>query len=111
MLLHLVRHGRPVVDPDSPAREWKLDPGGVEVIEALRNALPASAREAAWLSSDERKALETAQHLTETDVAVVPELGEAGRSSYLQDPSVFADAVKRGLRHPTVAALPGWETP
>lgn len=61
MLLHLVRHGRPLVDPTTPPREWQLDPTGIADIKALRAALPTSATEAAWFSSDERKALATAQ--------------------------------------------------
>jgi hypothetical protein len=28
--LHLVRHGRPLVDPSRPARAWELDPSGYD---------------------------------------------------------------------------------
>lgn len=109
MLLHLVRHGRPLVDPPVPPREWQLDPAGIAEVEALRTALPVSAIKAAWFSSDERKALAIAQHLTDSAVQPVQELREAARSTFVQDQDVFADAVSRGLQHPDVAALAGWE--
>ncbi len=109
MLLHLVRHARPLVDPRAPPREWQLDPSGLAEIGALRAALPASTSRAAWFSSDERKALVTAQHLTDSPVQPVPELREAVRRSFVDDQAAFADAVSRGLRDPSAAALPGWE--
>lgn len=109
MLLHLIRHGGPLVSPSVPPREWELDPAGIAEIEALRAALPASATEAAWFSSDERKALATAQRLTNAAVQPVPGLREAARSSYVEDQATFADAVSRGLQHPAIAGLPGWE--
>jgi broad specificity phosphatase PhoE len=109
VLLHLVRHGRPLVDPDVPPREWELDPTGIADLEALRAALPTSATGAAWFSSDERKALATAQRLTDSVVQPLPALREAARSSFIDDQASFADAVCRGLQHPATAALPGWE--
>ena len=109
MLLHLVRHGRPVIDPLAPPREWPLDPAGLAEIEALRVVLLTSATGAAWFSSDERKALATAQRLTDSTVRPIPELREAQRSSFVEDRAAFADAVSRGLRRPAEAALPGWE--
>ena len=98
-----------MIDPLAPPREWSLDPDGFVEIEALRAALPTSATGAAWFSSDERKALATAQRLTDSAVRPIPELGEAQRSSFVEDRAAFAEAVSRGLRHPAEAALPGWE--
>jgi len=109
VLLHLVRHGRPLVDPPAPPREWHLDPAGIVEIETLRAALPASATGASWFSSDERKALATAQRLTDSAIQPVPELREAARHAFVKDQATFADAVSRGLQRPAVAALPGWE--
>lgn len=109
MLLHLVRHGRPVVDSLAPAREWELDPAGIPEIDALRAALPPSAHEATWFSSDERKALATARRLTDSAVTAVPDLREAARSSFVEDQAAFAAAVSRGLLYPAAGSLPGWE--
>lgn len=109
VLLHLVRHGKPVIDPRLPPGEWTLDPTGLDAVETLREALPTSAQRAIWCCSSERKAIETAQHLTAAEVAIVPELREAERGSYLQDGAVFTDAVTRGLQDETTAALPEWE--
>lgn len=109
VLLHLVRHGRPLVDPTTPPREWQLDPAGIADIQALRAALPRSATAAAWFSSDERKALATAQHLTNSVVRPLPRLREAARDSFINDQTAFAEAVSRSLQHPATAALPGWE--
>jgi broad specificity phosphatase PhoE len=109
VLLHLIRHGRPVVDPMTRGPEWELDPTRVAEIHILGEALPATARRAAWFSSDERKAVATAELLTDLAVLPVPGLREAGRSSFLPDRTVFIEAVTRGLQHPATAALPGWE--
>lgn len=109
MLLHLIRHGRPVIEPESPAREWELDATGFQDIRALREASPPSALEARWFSSDEPKAMDPARLLTRMSVEMVPGLREASRGTYLPDHSYFVDAVNWGLRHPTSAALPGWE--
>jgi broad specificity phosphatase PhoE len=109
VLLHLVRHGRPLVDRTIAPWEWRLDPDGYGEIEALRAALPTSASEASWFSSDERKALATASRLTESSVEPIPELREARRTAYVEDRAAFADAVLRGLQHPDSAAIPGWE--
>jgi broad specificity phosphatase PhoE len=109
VLLHLVRHGRPLVDSTTPPREWQLDPTGISDITALRAALPPSATEAAWFSSDEHKALATARRLTDSVVQPVPKLREAARDSFIKDQTTFADAVSRSLQHPSTAALSGWE--
>ena len=54
-MLHLVRHGRPLVDPATPPHTWPLDPAGLAAVDALRASGRLSA-DAAWFSSPEAKA-------------------------------------------------------
>lgn len=107
MTLHLVRHGRPLVDRASPARAWDLDPAGYDDVWALRESarLPTGA---AWFCSAEPKALQTAQLLTDGQVGVVEGLGEHRRESTVWHPD-FAGVVRRAFEAPTVSAAPGWE--
>ncbi|MCD4536039.1 phosphoglycerate mutase family protein [Nocardioides sp. cx-169] len=107
MTLHLVRHGRPLVDRTRPAAEWELDPAGFDDIWALRESgrLP---EDAAWFCSPEPKAVGTAQLLTEGDVGIVEDLREQVRNStdWLDD----HDAVVRlAFAEPDRSAHPGWE--
>jgi broad specificity phosphatase PhoE len=112
--LHLVRHGRPVVEPTRPPDQWRIDPAGLADVDRLRHsrALPARAR---WFSSPERKALETARRLTDGalsagDVRVVPELCEHRRGAHwFDDPADFRLAVRRAFADPEVCAAPTWE--
>jgi broad specificity phosphatase PhoE len=102
--LFLVRHGRPVVDRDRPAAEWPLDPAGYDDVWALRDRLPAGA---AFYSSPEPKALQTAQLLTDGDVGVVDGLREHRRGAgWVVD---FDDAVRRAFAEPDLPAVDGWE--
>ena len=104
-MLHLVRHGRSLVQRDRPAHEWTLDPAGYDDVWALRGRLPAGA---AWYSSPEPKALETAQLLTDADVGVVDGLREHVRDSTdWLDP--FPPVVRRAFDRPDEPAHPGWE--
>lgn len=73
MTLHLVRHGRPLVDSTGPAADWELDPAGFDDVWALRERLPSRA---AWFCSPERVAQETAQLLTDSEVGIIDELRE-----------------------------------
>ncbi|MCD4524803.1 histidine phosphatase family protein [Nocardioides sp. cx-173] len=107
MTLHLVRHGRPLVDRTRPAAEWELDPAGFDDVWALRESgrLP---EDAAWFCSPEPKAVATAQLLTEGDVGIVEDLREQVRDStdWLDD----HDAVVRlAFAQPDRPAHPGWE--
>ncbi len=108
MTLHLVRHGRPLIDPTAPAYAWDLDPEFFDDVWALRDRLPASA---AWFSSPEPKALATAQLLTDTDVGVVDELREheRGVTPWFDDETEWHAAVRAAFARPEVAALDGWE--
>jgi len=106
-MLHLVRHGRPLVDRSRPAHEWELDPAAYDDIWALRESGRLPDR-AAWFSSPEPKALATAELLTDGDVGVVDGLREHVRdgAGWIED---FDDAVRRAFAVPDAAAVPGWE--
>jgi broad specificity phosphatase PhoE len=106
MTLHLVRHGRPAMTPGVPAAAWDLDPTAYDDVWALRSSglLPARA---AWFSSPEPKAVQTAQLLSDAEVGVLDDLREHERTGEWVDD--FAGAVRRAFAHPDVAALDGWE--
>jgi broad specificity phosphatase PhoE len=103
--LYLVRHGRPVVDPGRDASEWELDPAGFDDVWALRESgrLPSHG---AWFTSPERKAVATAQLLTDADVAVVDGLREHVRHGWQED---FHALVQQAFAEPDSAASEGWE--
>lgn len=106
MTLHLVRHGRPAVTPGVPASAWDLDPAGYDAIWALRESGRLPVR-AAWLTSPEPKAVQTAQLLTDGDVGILDDLREHERSGeWVED---FAGAVRRAFEHPDLPAVDGWE--
>jgi len=108
--MHLVRHGLSTMERGRPPHEWGLDPAGHAAIEALRDSgrLPGVAR---WFSSPETKALETARRLTDSEVAVVPELREHERHTtvWFEDPAEFRAVVRRAFEAPDEPALEGWE--
>ena len=108
--LTLVRHGRPLVRPETPAAEWTLDPASYDDVWALRRSgrLPGNA---AWYSSPEPKARETAALLTDGQVGVVDGLREheRGVTPWEPDPARWCNAVRRVFADPGRAALPGWE--
>ncbi len=107
-MLHLVRHGRPLVDRSVPAAQWDLDPAGYDAVWALRESgrLP---KHATWFCSPEPKAIATAQLLTDRDVGVLDDLREHVREStaWIED---FAGAVRRAFAQPDLPAADGWET-
>ena len=110
VLLHLVRHARPVIVAAEPASSWRLDPAGFAAVERLRPLLDHHLDSVSWHSSNEPKARETAQLLTDEPVAVVPELREAFRgSSWFPHQPEFQAAVLRGFAEPTRPAMAGWE--
>ena len=106
-MLHLVRHGRPLVVPDRPACTWGLDPEGFDDVWSLRESGRLPGR-AAWFSSPEPKAVGTAQLLTEGEVGVVEDLREHVRDTrdWIED---FEDVVRRAFADPVTAAHEGWE--
>ncbi|WP_299034012.1 histidine phosphatase family protein [uncultured Pseudokineococcus sp.] len=107
LAVHLVRHGRPLVDPSRPPSTWSLDPEHLDGVRTLRasGALPLGAR---WVSSAEPKARETAAVLTDSPVAVDGALGEQARpAGWLDD---YAVRIHRSLVAQESPAAPGWET-
>lgn len=108
MVLHLVRHGPPLVDPDVPASTWRLDPAQVSTVRELAasGVLPAQAR---WVSSDEPKAVETARILAgDAPVETLQELREQYRPAGWVD--AYAVRVHRSLARPDEPPEEGWET-
>src|SRR3546814_16824451 len=94
----LVRHGLPLKEPGKTPAEWSLDPAGFDAIWALRESGRLPAR-AAWFSSPEPKATETAQLLTDGGVGIVDELAEQRRETtdHIAD---FAATVRRAFAAP-----------
>jgi broad specificity phosphatase PhoE len=109
-MLHLVRHGRPLVRATTPPHEWELDPAGYDDVWALRDGGRLPAR-AAWFSSPEPKALQTAGLLTDGPVGVVEELREHARgvTPWFDDPAEWRATVARAFTDPERPSLPGWE--
>ncbi len=106
-MLHLVRHGRPIVEPGLMASAWELDPAAFDEVWALRGSgrLPRRSR---WFSSPEPKALATAHLLTDRPVAVVDGLREQVRATgdWIDD---MEAVVRRAFADPQQPAYPGWE--
>lgn len=106
MALFLVRHGRPILDPDRPAAAWTLDPAGLQDIAALRPRLPRRAR---WYSSPEPKAVDTARILAPGRVEVIEDLREIERPTHAWDDD-FTAVVERTFAAPDEPPVEGWET-
>ena len=106
MTLFLVRHGRPLMVAGTPPAAWDLDPAAYDDVWALRSSGRLPAR-AAWFTSPEPKAVQTAQLLTDAEVGVLPELREHERTGEWIDD--FADAVRRAFDASDRPAVPGWE--
>lgn len=106
MTLHLVRHGRPLIEPQRPAAEWDLDPVGFDDIWALRESdrLP---RRPSWFCSPEPKAQQTAQLLTDGEVGIIDDLREHQRAAGMLDD--FRERVRAAFAEPDQSAAPGWE--
>lgn len=108
--MFLVRHGRPRVLEDRAAHDWPLDPAGLGDVDSLARSglIPPPA---AWYSSPEPKALDTARRLTTGPVTVVDELREhvRGVTPWFDDPAAWRATVRRVFDVPEEPALPGWE--
>ena len=103
-MLHLVRHGPPLIEPSRPAHEWALDPARYDDVVALRDRVP---QDAAWYCSPEPKAIETAQLLTDRPVGIIDALAEHRRAAgWVAD---FEGVVRRAFEQPDVPAYDGWE--
>ena len=106
MVLHLVRHGRPLLDDSVPAADWDLDPASYDDVWALRSSGRLPTR-AAWFTSPEPKARQTAALLTDGEVGVLDDLREHERSAGWVDD--FPAAVRSAFARPDVPAVDGWE--
>lgn len=110
-LLHLVRHGLPVVDETKPNAAWLLAPEASAAIDALRTSGRLPSNGARWFSSPEPKALGTAQALASSSVSVMDGLREMERRA---GPWLGADewsaAVARSMTESSTPAQDGWET-
>lgn len=103
LALVLVRHSLPEIDPDRPAREWSLSPEGSRRAVQLAGYL-ASHNLELIVSSDERKAVQTAAILGEElgmPVVVTHGLQEQDRGGAVGlDRTSFEDGMARTFRHP-----------
>ena len=109
--LILVRHARPVVDPNRGADEWELHPAGQDALERLA-ALPLFAGAQRIVSSTERKAIATAEairrHHTLPPLEQREALGELRKGSFVHGDH---DAVMARLfEQPDQPVLEGWES-
>ncbi|GAB3560095.1 histidine phosphatase family protein [Spelaeicoccus albus] len=106
MHIHLVRHGTPLIDLNRQPSEWDLDPKGLAEVDRLASSgvLPGDAR---WVSSNEPKAVQTANRLTDKTVETDSRLCEQKRpSSWVKD---FAIHIHRTLVTEAASVADGWE--
>jgi broad specificity phosphatase PhoE len=101
--IFLVRHARPVVDPEVPASQWELAAGA----RAAARVLGALAGPGYYVASNEPKALQTAQEIASgRPVAVEPGFSE------VQRPGGWAADYQQQARSYLEGAVPdGWEPP
>ena len=102
--LHLVCHGRLLVEPGRPASTWGLDPAGFDDVWALRERMPWGAT---WFCAPEPAAVETAQLLTDGEVGVLEGIAELRRPVGGEDDDA---ALARAFAAPGEPAGPGWES-
>ncbi|MFC6509819.1 histidine phosphatase family protein [Promicromonospora citrea] len=107
MVLYLVRHGRPIIDPSVPSSAWVLDPDHEHLVTELAARAPWSA-DAVWFSSPEPKAVRTARLLAGRDVPVVRDLREHERQAAGLVPD-FVRAIAEAFATPDAEVRPGWE--
>lgn len=110
--VHFITHPDVVIDPEVPVPRWPLSPRGRARAVSLCDA-PFVASLAALASSDERKALDTAEVVaarTGLDVFVEPNLGENDRSATGYLPAAeFTRHAERFFAFPD-DSVAGWET-
>lgn len=105
VVLYLVRHGRPVIDPSVHASRWVLDPGHEHLVTEMAARATWSA-DAVWFTSPEPKAARTARLLAGRDVPVVDDLREhvRGSTGLISD---FVEAVGEAFANPYSEIRPG----
>lgn len=108
MVLVLVRHALPLIEPTVPAAEWRLGPDGREASRRLAAALP---EQALVITSTEPKARETGRllcgaHGLSGEVITDDRLVEVrGTETWVSDHRALARAYVTG------SVLTGWEEP
>lgn len=102
-----VRHALPAADPATPARDWPLTPEGRDAAAALARSIQGLPGPRALVTSDERKAVETAEAMCDAlDLApaeVCADLREVQRPWTEGD---YRAAAREYLRS---GSAPGWE--
>jgi len=110
--VYVVTHPEVAVDPTVPVPRWGLSEAGWRRVELLL-ALPWASGVTRVASSDERKAVQTAEALAAPlglPVVVEPELGENDRSSTgFLPPTEFEATADAFFAHPG-RSVRGWET-
>jgi broad specificity phosphatase PhoE len=107
VVLYLVRHGRPIIDPAVPASAWVLDPEYEHQMADLAGRAPWP-DEAVWFTSPEPKAHRTALLLAGREVPVVEDLREHDRTGTGWVPD-FAGVVHEAFATPYSEVRAGWE--
>src|SRR3954466_10148209 len=108
--LILIKHASPQVVPDEPPEQWELSADGRRRATALAERIAAmDDRPAVVVSSDERKASQTAQIVAERlgiTMSIEPELHEHDRSTVPHMRSAeFISMVELMLRRPSELVL------
>ena len=102
--LILIRHARPEIDPDIPAKEWSLSPGSraacTKLAQTIRHLKPQVV-----IGSEEPKAAETGRLVAQAldlPFSTAPGLHEHDRRNvtYEGDPAVFRAKVQRFFEQP-----------
>ncbi|GAB6902676.1 histidine phosphatase family protein [Kineosporia succinea] len=112
MMVYVVTHPEVQVDPAVPVAQWNLSPAGLERLQRLV-AMPWARSAAVVASSAERKALQTAQAVTEMSgcaVQVDEELGENDRTATGFVPPEEFEALADAFFAEPERSVCGWET-
>ena len=103
-----VRHAPPAVDPATPAREWALTPEGREAAIRLARSLPDLSPPLSVVTSDERKAIETAEAVCEALGVAPAEVCADLRE--VQRPWTDGDYGAVAREYLRSGSAPGWES-
>ena len=102
-----VRHALPHPDPTTPTETWPLTDAGRKAAANLARSLADIPQPVAVISSDERKAIETAEQFTETfslsPARAVADLRE------VQRPWIDGDYRAAAREYLRFGSAPGWE--
>ena len=102
-----IRHALPSPDPATSAREWPLTPEGKDAATALARSLQGLPGPLSVLTSDERKAIETAGSVCEALGLDAPEVCASLRE--VERPWTDGDYRAVARDYLRTGAAPGWE--